>query len=193
VHASILVSSEDKALCSDIVDELREGRPDLLINHDDNDSAPHDLVLLNEGGRPFFELKDVNCNFYGLRRIPSSFPDNLSMSISSRSDLLGMWAAAGHFFRFLRHSNDTKIDSYFNVSIEAYLLHDYLPDWSDYPIPTPTGHNLNDNGKMTIEASISGGHDDTRKYYGFNILNHSDEPLYVWIFAFEMNDLSIRK
>jgi hypothetical protein len=187
-HVSILVSSEDKLLCSNILHGIKKDHADLRIETVDDKTAPHDLVLIRENNRHFFEIEDMTCNSNGLRRLPLSIRVD-----TSGSDLLCVCAGAGHFFRFLQHSNNITSEFSSKVSIEAHLLREDLQPWSEYPTLLPAGNNLNDGGQMTVEASISGQYDYACKYYGLKIINHWDKPLYLWIFTFEMNDLSIRE
>jgi hypothetical protein len=192
-HVSIFLSPEDYVLCSVIQKEIKDKCVGVRIELVHDHSVLHDLVLLRENERYMFQIKDATCNSHGLRRIPSSFAAGSVTSVSSQSDISSICISAGHFYRFLRHSNRTRNSISSKVSIKAYLLHDDLPDWSDYEITGPIGDNLNNNGEMTVIASISVEQDDIVRHYGFNLINQWNKPLYVWIFAFEMNTLNIRK
>jgi hypothetical protein len=184
---SILVSAEDKALCSGVVEALKKERADLRIRLVNDAEAPRDLVILRQNNQHFFEIDDRICNMHEFRRIPFSFPVD-----PSGSDLLSVFAGAGDFFRFLHQSNsDKKSDISAKVAIEAYLLEEDSLSSIDNPIPLPVGDNLNNGEEMAAEAALWEDDDDDSKFYGFNIASTSDKPLYVWIFTFEMNSLRI--
>lgn len=51
------------------------------------------------------------------------------------------------------------------------------------------GENLNQDGVITI-ANVKDNPDNGSKY-GLNIVNHTDQPLYVSILYFDHGDLSI--
>jgi hypothetical protein len=89
------------------------------------------------------------------------------------------------FFHHLRRSNKQHPlrDS---IKIKAHLLEDRGGR------PVPVGNNLVSNrGILTPEHVYEYGDPGIHQCYGITIVNTHHQPLYFWIFAFNMHNLSI--
>ncbi|KAJ7653667.1 caspase domain-containing protein [Mycena polygramma] len=130
---------------------------------------PHELAVSKDAfGMCAFEIGDPACTALGLRRIPYTVA-------LDHEDVCPVLFAAAEFFYNLRRSNDSKSLAK-SVRLEAWRLEE----------ERPTGENLNKDGVMEVCVM----RDDMRRY-GFNIVNDGPTPLYVWVFVFDMADLSV--
>jgi hypothetical protein len=147
----------------------------------------HELtVLKNSDGRIVFDIADQTCRAFGLERIPHSITlDASSLSL--------VFDAAANFFHYLQRSIRRSPLSQ-HLSLQSHVLEEHYPQDTDiFPVLRPTGANLIIGGVMLPEVYIAGDedYDEDPKCYGFKLVSTWNKPLYVWIFAFEMNDLGI--
>jgi hypothetical protein len=174
-----IAQNDSEALCSEILARLGpdhsqslglvstpgDDQPQLLINR----QAPPEMIT--------FELTDRACREEGLLR--------LVHLVKPRPDHLhGILIASSRFFHHLHRSNqDHPLKRY--ITVEAHLL-----NYQDTCLPD--GENLLSDD-MTMRPSYVYDMDDAGPHqcYGFTIKSTCSQPLYVWIFAFNMNDLSI--
>ncbi|KAK0234493.1 caspase domain-containing protein [Armillaria nabsnona] len=73
------------------------------------------------------------------------------------------------------------------VNLECMKLKEtgeYTDDLEEILMPDPNGHNLNVGGVIMVDVNEDA-------IYGFKITNTSVVPLYVWMFYFDISDLSI--
>jgi hypothetical protein len=129
-------------------------------------------------GKLVFDLKDEICRSVGLKRLHHS----TKVEPIRLQEIL---APASEFFYHLGYSNQQHL-LHGQLKIEAYLLDDISNT------PKPVGEDLLVGSKTMSPNHVYGlGDPGPHQCYGFSIKNGNSEPLYVWIFAFNMNDLSI--
>jgi hypothetical protein len=192
---SVLVNFEDdKSLCARVIDKMKAEPENGELYHLDLVSDArigHELALIRESGQYSFEITDKISNDEGLKRLPYTYPVN-----GAESHLNRVFASAAEFYHHLRRTNRQMLDSPSLVDIRAHAL-EVKTDFSSFKTilkPRDESEDLNNNGVMHPIMSESIGDDDDPeyfKYYGFNIVNKADFDIYVWVFAFEMNKLSI--
>ncbi|KAI0310691.1 hypothetical protein OF83DRAFT_1178301, partial [Amylostereum chailletii] len=142
----------------------------------------HELAIAAErDGKAAFYLADKRCCENGLVRIPDSVPLNGDV-------VYPILAHAADFFWHLRRTS-SKAGLASRVTIEAWQLaeHDLPDNFIDDPVLAPIGENLNVAG--VIEIPVEDGVDAPQ--YGFKITSVHPKPLYVWLFAFNMSQLSV--
>jgi hypothetical protein len=176
-----------------VVKEMKAKRPGKRNIRLVDEWTPDWELSLNKvsSGEVLFDLNDPICRKSGLQHLPHK----ISLS-SDPSDLYFVLASAADFFFLLRHSKRGPLSK--RVKIEAYRLEEYCPeepgsvDLHDGAIVRPVGYDLNVAGVMSaIAYDKSDEPYIDPEFYGFKIVSTWEYPLYVWIFAFEMNTLSI--
>ncbi|KAJ7653670.1 caspase domain-containing protein [Mycena polygramma] len=135
----------------------------------------HELAVSKDAfGMCTFDIGDPACTALGLRRVPHTVA-------LDHEDVCPILFAAAEFFHNLRRSSDSNQSHEFNgpetlnVKLEAWCLEG----------EKTTGGDLNKNGMMEVCVKK----EDAREY-GFNIVNNGSKSLYVWVFVFDMVDLS---
>jgi hypothetical protein len=157
----------------------------------------HEIAISGVGNQVVFDITDTTCVGFGLRRLAHS----VQLS-SDASKLYSVFGAASDFFHHLRRSN--KGAPLANVvSVGAYLLEEYYPDnaskYMGEPQFRPEGESLVEKDGIMIPEHVYEEDStpfnlfvvDRQRYYGFKISSSLNQPLYVWILAFDMNKLSI--
>jgi hypothetical protein len=191
-QVSILISPEDTSLCSRVVDNMKKDYGDLYHVEPATDAQTyHDLALIRgHDGYHFFEITDKASRDAGLKRV------NCKYSLDKTEPFLDCaFTGAADFYHHLRRTNTQMPYTSSCVSIKAHLLKDITPHFFALDvimIPKNENEDLNIDGVMHPEVSLNAENDpDSCSYYGFSIVNNTEYPLYIWIFAFEMNDFSI--
>jgi hypothetical protein len=122
-----------------------------------------------------------------LYRLPYSIP-------LSKDALIPLFLATANFFYHLQRSRkkpSTSIKIEARKLLESYFICGDSDDDSDDEEGSeellPIGDNLIDGDSMKIKVR-----DNTNTKYGFAITNKHDRPFYVWVFLFNLCDLSIR-
>jgi hypothetical protein len=162
-----------QSLCD--FDADHAGRVRLALVCDDRQQL---LITKDAGEKLTFDLTDEVCRGVGVER--------LRHSMRSDSDRLHeTLAAASEFFHYLGYSNPQRPLHDF-VQVEMHLLK-YLDG-----APAPVGENLLVDGRTFVPNHVYDMEDPgPHECYGLRVTNNYSEPLYAWIFAFNMNDLSI--
>jgi hypothetical protein len=196
VTISIPADNQFLPIILQIMAEMRAKRPGKRdIKLADKGTRGVELALSKDpSGEVAFDLSDPICLQYGLEHLPY----RISM-IPDTSDLYLVLAATADFFFLLRHSKRGLLSKH--IKIEAYRLEEHFPEEpgaSDLysglgAVMRPDGDDLNVGGVMIANAYDKSEEDDCidPEHYGFKIVSTYNSPLYVWIFAFEMNTLSI--
>jgi hypothetical protein len=160
----------------DLLEELERERPGYFSLASTEDKDHQMLVSKNIKGNLVFDLTDEACRAAGLQRLRPTVPAN---SDHLRKTLVNV----GDFFECLRRSSAARLLRE-KVSVEAHLLGDYEG--------SPIGNNLlTSDGTFTPEYVYEDEANGPHQCYGFTIKNNYTQPLYFWIFVFNMNDLSI--
>jgi hypothetical protein len=191
----LVVSEDDKSLCARVIDKMKVEAEHGELYQLDLVSDPrigHELTLIRESGEHIFEITDKISNYEGLKRLPYSYPINKVESYLNR-----VFAGAAEFYHHLRRTNTRIPDSSSCVTIKAHVLEEDAAgvfSLQTTMIPKDESEDLNNCGVMYPVVSESIDDDDDRDfftYYGFNIVNNAEFPIYVWVFAFEMNKFII--
>jgi hypothetical protein len=189
-QVSILISPDDKLLCTGVVDTIKKDHGDLYHVELVSDAQTyHDLALIRGHGHHSFEIIDKTSNDAGLKRLNVEYPLDKTGSF-----LDSAFAGAADFYHHLRRTNTQMPYSSSCVSIKAHLLKDITPFFFALDAimePQDESKDLNIDGVMHPKVSLNENDPDSCSYYGFSIVNNTEHPLYVWVFAFEMNDFSI--
>jgi hypothetical protein len=138
------------------------------------------MITKTSDGHVVLDVEDELCQAAGLRRLRSSDP--FYIEPGCRREIV---YTAVDFFHHLRRSNKQHPlrDS---IKIKAHLLEDRGGR------PVPVGNNLVSNrGILTPEHVYEYGDPGIHQCYGITIVNTHHQPLYFWIFAFNMHNLSI--
>jgi hypothetical protein len=159
-----------------VLEELERERPGYFSSASTEEKDHQMLVTKNVNGDLVFDLTDEVCRAAGLQR--------LCATVAANSDHLHkVLVNAGDFFECLRRSSEGHLLRE-KVSVEAHLLAD--------DEGSPIGNNLlTSDGMLTPEYVYEDGTIGPHHCYGFSIKNNYTQPLYFWIFVFNMNDLSI--
>jgi hypothetical protein len=174
------------SLCSSVVEQMKTSRTGRCnVRLVDNDH-PHEITTIhNTDGQVVFDVDDHICRSFELQRLRHSTP----LNPSSLQSVLG--PTADFFYHLRRSYKRTSLSQH--LTLQAHILEEYYPQSTDmFPALRPIGENLIVGGVMLPKVFISGEEDDhDHEYYGFKIVSAWNKPLYVWMFAFEMNDLCI--
>lgn len=137
----------------------------------------HELMVVAEGERAVFDITDETCCSNGLRRLPCSVPSNIN-------SIYSILEHATHFFWHLRRSKEmSRIAS--SVTVEAKQLTNLDPgENAGISTLVPTGIDMNVNSVIRMTSAETGR-------LGFTIKSAYPFPLYVWLFSFNMSELSI--
>ncbi|KAI0028619.1 caspase domain-containing protein, partial [Vararia minispora EC-137] len=164
-----------KELTAKMDEERTDARSIWLVSKD----KPHELAISEseDGKVAKFSITDKISNDNGLIALP------LPVEISFEADKLRhVMEAARYFFYHLRRSNK-RMPRVTHLKLEAWELAESKTLKGTFE---PTGPDLNAGGLMSVLV------DETpKKKYGFKLVNLLNMPWYVWIFAFNMSDLSI--
>ncbi|KAF5338125.1 hypothetical protein D9758_015374 [Tetrapyrgos nigripes] len=144
-----------------------------------------ELVVIEESGRAVFHLTDHICCQSKLRCLPSSVSFNAENIYAILKHVAEFFWALRHSKKLVRTPSSPHSSLQLCVRIEAWKL--TVKYAESRPHLTPTGENLNVCG--VIQIPIVDGAPPAR--YGFKIISTHNRPLYVWVFSFNMSDLSI--
>jgi hypothetical protein len=138
------------------------------------------IVTRTSEGHIVLDVEDDICHTAGLQRLRS--PESPHVELSCRPEML---YAAADFFHHLRRTNKQH-PLRGSIKVEANLL------GSRGGRPVPVGDNLlSDGGSLSPEYVYEDGEPGIHQCYGLTFVNNYHQPLYFWIFGFNMNDLSI--
>jgi hypothetical protein len=177
VDPTEIISIEDSNQAANDMAQDSSRRRSLTSPHHDQQQ----LMLIKEpDGSIAFDLTDQVCLEFGLERLLYYVDAN-----SDNERMCNIMNGATGFFHHLARSNPAH-PLRPAVQIEAHLLND----------DRPTGENLvMSDGRMVPKHVYDLPDPDQpevyHECYGFTITNKHSEALYAWIFAFNMNDLSI--
>ncbi|KAK0234488.1 hypothetical protein EDD85DRAFT_774432 [Armillaria nabsnona] len=138
-----------------------------------------DLVVAADGDVIHFEIMDKICRQHGLTHMP------FGVDIDDSDALRRILQSSADFYWYLRHSN--KRSPLATSTLECMKLKEtgeYTDDLEEVLRPDPNGHNLNVGGVIMVDVDEEG-------IYGFKITDAMSVPLYVWMFYFDVSDLSI--
>ncbi len=138
-----------------------------------------DLVVAADGDVIHFEIMDKLCRQHGLTRMP------FGVDIDDSDALRRILQSLADFYWYLRHSS--KRSPLATSTLECMKLKEtgeYTDDLEEVLMPDPDGHNLNVGGVIMVDVGEEG-------IYGFKITDTMSVPLYVWMFYFDVSDLSI--
>jgi hypothetical protein len=174
------------SVCESVVDEMKTHHASKSGIQLVDKNHPHELTVAKTRNKQVeFSITDHTCQAWGLEHLPHSVPADVS-SLSS------VFGAAADFFYHLRRTNKRSLLTRY-LAIQCHALEERYTQGSDvFPLLSPIGDNLIIGGVLQPRVFVPGEDDDhDHTYYGFKIVSTWNKPLYVWIFAFEMNDLSI--
>ncbi|KIY72177.1 hypothetical protein CYLTODRAFT_450107 [Cylindrobasidium torrendii FP15055 ss-10] len=142
------------------------------------ESQVHELGWVeSQGGQLRCEITDKVALDNGLLRLPSVVNPH-------DADIKRVIIGAEHFFKYLRQSR-RQMGIGQRLTIECWELEEQVELTDEYlPLMLPMGDNLNRNGIVHVDV-------DEEMVYGFRIASEWHEPLYIWVFWFNMADLSI--
>ncbi|KAL0567813.1 hypothetical protein V5O48_014183 [Marasmius crinis-equi] len=168
-----------------IVRQLDEMRQSNINDHKrsflllDNIDEGCDLALTLRDDRFIrFHIMDPVCQSYGVKTMPF---EDIS---TDNSTLISIMRGAADFYWNLRNSSNSKIMDY--IDVECLKLVDTGQVRADlYDVFEPEdGRNLNVGGTIIINV-------DEGAKYGYRIHNRSPVGLFVSLFYFDPNDLSV--
>jgi hypothetical protein len=152
----------------------------------EKESEKYDIAVIKDMGAEnsvVFELSNEHCN--KLCRLPYSI--SLTKEV-----LVPLFLATGNFFYHLQRSKKEASLS-LKTSIEAWKLRDTFVysdnDSDDDGVVELIPYAKVEMVDQSIEVKVRNNNFKTK--YGFAIRNTNDEPLYVWVFMFNMSDFSI--
>ncbi|KDR77067.1 hypothetical protein GALMADRAFT_246249 [Galerina marginata CBS 339.88] len=171
---NILIPAEEDFL--PVIQSIREAGNRTMIRLVEDQS--HEIAVVQTGGGASFVLIDKICCENNIRCLP------FSASLDT-DEIFSILSHAALFFWDLRRLGKRSTPL---VSLEAYQI---IVDASLDPLHAGSifktvGDNLND-GKV-IKVSLRGG---AETKYGFKLKNPGSQPLYVWLFSFNMANLSV--
>ena len=154
-------------------------------------SQSYELALCTEtttegGEEVFFDITDPICLSKGFKRLPKSIPFDVD-------HIYAVLECAADFFWDLRRSRRSPktvklsgLASY--ITFEAWQISesDTIDDYG--PNYKPTGEKLNDDAGY-VQIPITDNYSDSK--YGFRLTSTYPYPLYVWLFSFNISELSV--
>jgi hypothetical protein len=153
----------------------RPDRPRILLVEKEHAELSIDLSRR----KVVFEILDQSIRAYNLLRIPISVQPEPTI-------LYSILDAAAHFRYHLRRTSDDvhNLQNMVHLELTEVKQVEGKYDHDLNPVIDPIGHNLNMNGVINLVPN-------PKVMYGITIRNESSIALYVALFYFEMNNLSI--
>ncbi|KIK60956.1 hypothetical protein GYMLUDRAFT_43498 [Collybiopsis luxurians FD-317 M1] len=171
-----------KRVVEEMENEQVKGRVRLVNSTDDRP----DLAITTENGLVYFEIMDPVCRKYGLERMP--------FAVSTSADdtyLKAILQSAVDFYWHLRRSRSGKNSGPTGppppqIKLECFKLKwKFTDDFEEFLVPDE-GDNLYDDEHKVFFIDVN-----NEGPYGFQITNDSTTDFYIWMFYFDLSDLSI--
>lgn len=174
VFVNVAIPAENDFL--PVIRHIKEAGNGTMIRIVEDQS--HEIAVVGIDGCAGFVLTDEKCCENNLRRLPIM----VSLDVD---EIYSILSHAAHFFWDLRRLG--KKPTLF-VTLEAYeVIVDYaLDSLQTGSIFNATGKNLSNGNAIKISLQ-----DGTETRYGFKLISSSSQSLYVWIFSFNMANLSV--
>ncbi|KAH8804061.1 caspase domain-containing protein, partial [Flagelloscypha sp. PMI_526] len=174
---SIKFQSSGEGIADEIISQLKttcvqDSKKRFLLTFDDGHC---ELSVTSQNGSVVIEITDEQCRSAGLRYLPS-----LPLQCDKVYPVLN---AAYQFFWHLRRKPNH--EDVLPVELEAWQLRTARRAAQRMPI----GDNLCREGVIRIPINSDG---TSSAYFGYKIVNLSEEDLFVWMFSYNFLDLSIR-
>ncbi|KAK0187308.1 hypothetical protein F5146DRAFT_1105099 [Armillaria mellea] len=160
-----------------IADEMQTMKREFRLVKSRDDEP--DLVITVDGDVVNFEIMDKLCRQHELTRMPFNIKIHDSYTIHC------VLQGSADFYWYFHHSS--KASPLSACTLECMKLREtgeYTDMLEAVWIPDPNGNNLNVGGVIMVDVA-------EEAIYGFRITNTSAANLYVWMFYFDMSDLSI--
>ncbi|KZV91913.1 hypothetical protein EXIGLDRAFT_718838 [Exidia glandulosa HHB12029] len=138
----------------------------------------HELELHVDGDRVLVIVADRLCTDAGLTQLPNT------VSVNDAPAVYAVIEAAADFFFHLRRSNPAAPLAG-KVILEAFELQARYDAKRDVFTVTPSSSNLVTGGLMQLAISKEG------PMYGFKLTSSWPCDLYVWVFMFDVSNLSV--
>ncbi|PPQ90221.1 hypothetical protein CVT25_001664 [Psilocybe cyanescens] len=174
---NISIIRDDSPLSCDVVKQLVEQDSDILRFVGRNNE--HQLLVLMRNGKAVIEIRDRDEK---LKRL-------LMVGTSDVSIIGCILEYASHFLWHLRRSPSLETNDFHvarDITLETWRLSSV--DGSYTSASSPVGDNLNQDGIIRISVANT---DESSLKLGFKLTNISKSGLFVWVFAFDILDLSI--